>query len=94
MYNLVVLNCLSFFQLVLTSHHFFRNNKTITMSFILEKKIAELAVKRAARLARTVAETHIDSITKTTNLQLLLLTMVPKQSSLAPSNMRFPMIKL
>lgn len=34
------------------------------MSFILEKKIAELAVKRAARLARTVAETHIDSITK------------------------------
>lgn len=35
------------------------------MSFVLEKKIAELAVKRASRLARTVAETHVDAITKT-----------------------------
>lgn len=34
------------------------------MSFILEKQIAELAVKRASQLARTVAETHVDSITK------------------------------
>ncbi|VVT43635.1 uncharacterized protein SAPINGB_P000074 [Magnusiomyces paraingens] len=35
------------------------------MSFALEKKVAELAVKRASALAKLVADTHIDSITKT-----------------------------
>lgn len=34
------------------------------MSFALEKKVAELAVKRASRLASIVSESHVDSITK------------------------------